>query len=498
MLPPVGTELRLDNHKWTVQGPLPGSDRGGFGTVGLVTDEDGAEGVVKLVDQIPAAERELVMAESAQAQGYRNVILVLDQGEHDDQWVIVMPRADMSLAGYLQQQPPPLSMDELLPILRDVADALAGINGEVVHRDLKPQNILYLNSSWCLADFGIARYADEATATHTHKGRFTVQFAAPEQWRLEHATAATDVYAFGVTAYLLASGTLPYLGPLESDFRQQHLFTPPPPLTGGTRRLRDLIMECLLKAPEARPTPTAIVERLKKITEEPKVAGFAKLAEVNAEDVRTRAEALSQASAEQEQLVRRQQLFQSAAELFTSIGNEVLEAIQDNAPSVKFVTGPPAEGKLLLAEFRGAQLGLDQARPSPPSNLPFTVIAESVITVALPNPVHGWQGRSHSLWYCDAHQEGRFAWHELAFMEMALRGYVPQIDPYAQSANAAQGVFSPGITGMQLGWPVEEIDRSDLSEFLGRWLDWFADAAAGRLSRPFQVPEKPTAGTWRQ
>jgi serine/threonine-protein kinase len=496
---PVGSELHLDKQKWTVKGLLPGSDPGGFGTVYLVTDEAGVEAVAKLVEKIPAAERELLMGESVQASGYRNVIPVLDQGEHGNDWAMVMPRADMSLVGYLQEHPAPLSIDALLPILSDVAAALADIHGQVVHRDLKPPNILRLNGSWCLADFGISRYADAATATETHKHSFTVPFAAPEQWRLEHATEATDVYAFGVVGYLLVSGTLPFLGPTVADFRRQHCAEAPPPLTGGTRRLRDLITECLLKAPEARPRPAAIVERLKKIAEEPTVAGFTKLAGLNAEDVRARAEALLLASVEAEQHARREELHRSAVELFAPIGNELLEAIRDNAPAVEFATGPAAEGKLVFAQFHDGQLGLDMPQPSPSdSGLPFTVISESQITVAMQRPVNDWQGRSHSLWFCDAHEEGRFAWYELAF-----RDWHPgdenrtRIEPFSLSAHEARMAFRQIIGEQQLAWPVEEIDRSDLNEFLGRWLGWFADAAGGTLSRPDKLPEKSAVGSFR-
>ena len=496
MLAP-GTVLKLSKYEWTVVGPLTDSDPGGMGDVYLVTNREDVEGVAKLVDKNPAAERELLMAESVQAAGHHNVMSILDQGEHDDQPVLIMPRATTSLQGYLKLHPAPLSMDDLLPILTDVAEALADIHGEVVHRDLKPPNILLLNGSWCLADFGIARYADATTATQTHKRRFTKQYGAPEQWAMEHATAATDVYSFGVTAYLLAQGNLPFPGPTEADFRQQHLMEAPPPLTGGTRRLRDLITECLQKAPEARPTPAAIVERLKTIAEEPTVPGFSKLAALNTEHVQAQAEALREASIEQEAHARRDRLHRSAADLFAPIGNELMEAIRDNAPSVEFVTGPAAQGKLLLARFRGAELGLDAVQPSPPTSLPFTVISESVITLALPGSVHGWRGRSHSLWYCDAHEEGRFAWYELAFRELAMGGYQPPVEPYALSAKVALDVFSPGLVRSQLGWPVEEIDRSDPSVFLGRWLGWFADASAGTLSRPNPMPEKPTGNTWR-
>ncbi|MDC8980501.1 serine/threonine-protein kinase [Mycobacterium marinum] len=495
----AGTELRLDKQKWTVKGPLPGSDRGGFGTVYLVTDEQDSEAVAKLVDKIPAAQRELLMGESIQAAGHRNVIPVLDQGEHGSEWAIVMPRADMSLAGYLKSNPPPVSLDALLPILRDVADALADIHGKVVHRDLKPANILQLNGSWFLADFGIARYADAATSSDTHKDSFTVHFAAPEQWRLEHATAQTDVYAFGVIGYLLVEGRLPFLGPTRADLRQQHCNEAPPPLTGGTRRLRDLIVECLLKAPDARPTPAAIVERLKKIGDEPTIPGFAKLAELNAEEVGARAEALRVASVEDEQRTRREELHQAAAALFAPIGNELLEAIQDNAPSVNIVTGPRARGKLLLAQFRDATLSLDEPKPSPPAaGLPFTVISESQIVVTTVRPVRGYQGRSHSLWFCDAHEEGRFAWYELAFMRFAGGASHPVMEPYSLSALNSRICFQNVMGTEQIAWPVEEIDRFDLSEFLGRWLGWFAQAAAGTLSRPNMMPEKPSEGSWRR
>jgi eukaryotic-like serine/threonine-protein kinase len=217
------------------------------------------------------------------------------------------------------------------------------------------------------------------------------------------------------------------------------------------------------------------------------------------------------ASVEQEQRTRREELHQSAAELFAPIGNELLEAIRDNAPSVEFVTGSAAQGKLLLAQLRGAQLGLDKPQPSPltsgppnptqpgpsTSTVPFTVISESVITVTLPRTVRGWRGRSHSLWFCDAHDEGRFAWYELAFMEFAGGAYRPQIEPYPLSAAVAGNAFNSVIGMIQLGWPVEEIDRSDLTEFLSRWLGWFADAARGQLWCPHALPEKPTQGSWR-
>ena len=135
-------------------------------------------------------------------EGARHVIPVLDSGEDTEHYVLVMARAETSLQAHLRQRGA-LPEAEVVDILRDIATALEDFDGRVVHRDLKPENVLYLNGEWCLADFGISRYAEASTAEDTRKFAMTPQYAAPEQWRWEHATSAADVYAFGVMAYEL-------------------------------------------------------------------------------------------------------------------------------------------------------------------------------------------------------------------------------------------------------------------------------------------------------
>ena len=210
-------------------------------------DDDGNAAVAKFVTKEPGAERELLMGDSLKATEARNVIPVLDIGEHNNKWVIVMPKADRSLLAHLQSAGGPLPVSEAVDILTDIATALADLaagDPAIVHRDLKPGNVLRLDGRWCLADFGIARYAEATTGPDTRKWNLTRPYAAPEQWQLERATAATDVYAFGVMAYEMLSGHLPFPGP---DFRQQHLTLPAPTLTSATPRLRTLIEECLYR-----------------------------------------------------------------------------------------------------------------------------------------------------------------------------------------------------------------------------------------------------------
>lgn len=182
-------DVIIDGRTWTL-GDSIGS--GGFGRVYVAASGDD-EAVVKLVPKDPGAQRELLLANDL--SGVPNV------------------------GG-------PLEQDLVLPILLDVAQALVSLekNG-VVHRDLKPDNILLLDGHWCLTDFGISRYAKATTAAETRKYFMTNQYAAPDQWRAGRATSATDVYAFGITAYELFTGGRPFSGP---DFRGQHLHDTPP------------------------------------------------------------------------------------------------------------------------------------------------------------------------------------------------------------------------------------------------------------------------------
>ncbi|MGR6998700.1 protein kinase domain-containing protein [Yinghuangia aomiensis] len=197
---------------------------GAFGHVCEVRSDSGDLAVAKLFRQEPGAERELQFT----GEGLRNVVPILDQGEHNGHWVIVMPRADKSLRDHLDEVGGPLPEGEAALILRDIAVALADLHGSIIHRDLKPENVLLLEGRWCVADFGISRNAAAATATHTRKAWHTPGYTAPEFWEGKRATSASDVYALGVIGYELLTGKMPFTG---DDLEHQHRYETPPRLT---------------------------------------------------------------------------------------------------------------------------------------------------------------------------------------------------------------------------------------------------------------------------
>ena len=230
---------------------------GGFGKVFAAQADNWAEAVLKLIPKEPGASRELLFETLS---GLPNILPILDTGEWEDYYVLAMPRAQKSLRQHLEESEGKLAIDEAMAVWADLAEALAFLEVGVVHRDLKPENALFYEGHWCLVDFGIARYAEATTALDTRKYAMTAPYAAPEQWRGERAANAMDLYAFGVMAFELFQGQLPFPGP---DFREQCLNQPPPSITCYPPSLASLVNECLFKPPMARPTPANILARLR-------------------------------------------------------------------------------------------------------------------------------------------------------------------------------------------------------------------------------------------
>ena len=300
---------------------------GGFARVFLAQDERGDPAVIKLVPKEPGTDREMLFVE---LDGVPNVMPVLDSGESDDYWVLVMPQAEKSLRDYLNETSG-FTTNEAISALTDIAEALVAVEArDVVHRDIKPENILLLDGRWHVADFGIARYADATTAPDTLKHAKTAPYAAPEQWRGERATSATDVYALGIIAHELLAGERPFGGP---DYRNQHLQESPPTVTGIPDRLRSLVAECLYKSPGARPRPENLVSRLKDSLRPTSPAG-SRLQQANALAVERQAEASRQRSASQAEAERRSALYADAELALQNTLALLDRRIKDDAPSV--------------------------------------------------------------------------------------------------------------------------------------------------------------------
>ena len=302
----MGYEIQL-RRRWTLGARI--GDPSGFGQVFEAIADDGTVGVVKLVPKEPGAERELLFEDLG---GVPNVVPIIDVGETVDAWALAMPRAETSLRARLQASGGLLVPEEAVAVLVDIATALAELDGRVVHRDLKPENVLRLDGRWCLADFGIARYAEASTSPDTRKMAMSPPYAAPERWRFERATSAADVYSLGVIASELLTGSRPFAGPGWDDFRDQHLHLDAPELMGVPEPLAALVAECLWKAPGSRPTPKNLLGRLERALT-PSSPGAARLQAAHAAQVEAEARAQAVASSAASEAERRTALYDVAA-----------------------------------------------------------------------------------------------------------------------------------------------------------------------------------------
>jgi serine/threonine protein kinase len=204
--------IRLPRGEWFYDPVRPLGPAGGFGEVFEGKDQAGEPVAVKRlkVTAGEAAHRELKIADELAGKSFQHALAALDSGEDSEggQYFVVMPQAERSLADELGTRGM-LSSAEATDILRQIAEGLKEVEG-LIHRDLKPGNVLYHDGRWKIADFGIARFVEDATSTNTVRGFLSAPYAAPEQWTGERATHATDVYALSCVAYVLLRGEPPF------------------------------------------------------------------------------------------------------------------------------------------------------------------------------------------------------------------------------------------------------------------------------------------------
>lgn len=126
------------------------------------------------------------------------------------------------------------------------------------------------------------------------------------------------------------------------------------------------------------------------------------------------------------------------------------------------------------------------------------MIAYAQLVLRMPSN-RGYEGRSHSLWFCDAADAGRFGWFETAFMHMPLMARSSSVEPFAlDPGEAAAKAIGNGMNEFQVAWPFTPLQLGALDDFIDRWANWLADASEGRLRRPSSMPERhPVDGTWR-
>jgi eukaryotic-like serine/threonine-protein kinase len=230
--------------------------RGGMATVYLAQDLRHDRPVALKVFRpelgVGLGERFLREIRVAARLGHPHILTVHDSGDADGLLWYTMPVVDGESLRQRIKREGPLPLDEAVRIGRSVAEALDFAHGQgVVHRDVKPENILLFGSEPMVADFGIALAldaADQDRLTQTGFSLGTPAYMSPEQALGDtRVDRRTDIYSLGCVVYEMLSGEPPYTGPSPQAIVAKRLTAPPPPL-GAVRDVPEALEQAIHKA----------------------------------------------------------------------------------------------------------------------------------------------------------------------------------------------------------------------------------------------------------
>jgi serine/threonine protein kinase/tetratricopeptide (TPR) repeat protein len=240
--------------------------QGGMGRVYKAYDKDldrtvaikvVREGAIGESDALKRFKQELVLASKI---SHKNILRIHDMGDVGGLRFISMAYVEGQDLQHIIRDNPKMPLERILKFAQQIADALAAAHAEgVVHRDLKPQNLLVdKNDQIFVCDFGLAKSFEEGAIGMTRTGAFlgTPRYMSPEQVEGKPADGRADLYAFGLILYELVIGDVPFTG--ESTLKVMYQRIQEKPKSPKLLRpdlpnwLVKIIMRCLERNPDDR------------------------------------------------------------------------------------------------------------------------------------------------------------------------------------------------------------------------------------------------------
>ncbi len=223
---------------------------------------------------VEGRERLLQEAQTAAALNHPNIVAIYDVTQDGDSPFIVMELVEGTSLD--QWESPGLADD--LRVAQQIATALESAHSQgVIHRDLKPQNILLTaDGAVKLSDFGLARLLGKTRITQEGTLMGTVTYLAPELILGQGASPQSDLYALGIVLYELVAGRPPFDDESPTAILTQHLHAPVVPPSSYNADINpildELIIQLLAKRPEDRPGSAALVAQRIEDLQSPKVS----------------------------------------------------------------------------------------------------------------------------------------------------------------------------------------------------------------------------------
>ncbi len=205
-----------------------------------------------------------------------NVVNVLQVGDHPDvgPYMLMEYVPGQTLEQFLHAKTiasSEIQLGKAVEKMRDIAQGARAINEKLVHRDIKPDNILVSDDQLKITDFGISKLVTESTRTLTFKGVGPVRYMAPEAWQLQKNTPMMDVYSVGLIFYEILTLQHPLINAVIDpthieSWRRAHLFETPQDIRSNRddipRPLAQLLSRMTAKRPSDRPSWDEVISVL--------------------------------------------------------------------------------------------------------------------------------------------------------------------------------------------------------------------------------------------
>ena len=204
---------------------------GGMANVYLATDTIlGRKVAVKVLRGDLAGDEKFVRrfqreALSASSLSHPNIVEIYDVGEDEGNFYIVMEYIEGKTLKQLIKKRGVLSLPEVMDIMLQLLDALATAHDSyIIHRDIKPQNIMIKDSGLVkITDFGIAMALNSAQLTQTNSVMGSVHYLPPEQASGKGSTIRSDIYSLGILMFEMLTGKMPFRGDTAVEIALKHM-----------------------------------------------------------------------------------------------------------------------------------------------------------------------------------------------------------------------------------------------------------------------------------
>lgn len=192
---------------------------------------------------------------SASSLTHPNIVEVYDVGEDNGQYYIVMEYVEGKNLKDLIKKRGKLTISEVIDIMLQITDGMSVAHDSyIIHRDIKPQNIMILENGLVkIMDFGIAMAMNSTQLTQTNSVMGSVHYLPPEQANGKGATLQSDIYSMGIVMYELLTGSLPYRGDNAVEIALKHLKEPLPSIREKLPNIPQSIENIIIKATAKNP-----------------------------------------------------------------------------------------------------------------------------------------------------------------------------------------------------------------------------------------------------